>query len=214
LRVKPRGVACMSVEYAPQLGNPRDPLVANVPDEPEDAARLQHPTDFRERLLVGEPVERLRTHDGIDRGGGERNIFRRTLAWRPLRGSVGSTGPTLPRRVRSRRQKLRFAGGAAQTCRYRRRGRARPCPGPRPNRCATNHPLRQGNPGDLARIWRPTRRTHRLPSDECPTSLSSPRRISRCNPPRTNPLDDRLERARRDSVAVGFAQSRRVADGI
>src|SRR5262249_55642952 len=38
LRVKPRGVACMRLERAPQLGNPRDPLVANVPDEPEGTA--------------------------------------------------------------------------------------------------------------------------------------------------------------------------------
>src|SRR5262245_29650839 len=73
LRVKPRRVALIGVKDTPQVGNPRPVFVADVPDEPEYAVRLQDPVDFLERLCTGEPVKGLRADDGINGGVGKRN---------------------------------------------------------------------------------------------------------------------------------------------
>src|SRR5262245_9763630 len=70
LRVKPRSVALIGVKDTPQVSDPLHAFVANIPDKPENAACLQDPADFVERLWAGEPVKGLRTDDGIEAGVG------------------------------------------------------------------------------------------------------------------------------------------------
>src|SRR6185295_14535487 len=57
LRVEPRGVTAIGIKDTLQLSNPLRAFVADVPNQPKNAASLQNPADLLESLGSGEPVK-------------------------------------------------------------------------------------------------------------------------------------------------------------
>src|SRR5262249_20828379 len=79
LRVISRGIALVGVKDRPQSSDPRHAFVTNIPDQPENAAYLQDPSNLPKSARIAKPVKRLRADNGIDGGIRKWNVFRRPL---------------------------------------------------------------------------------------------------------------------------------------